>query len=118
MTKLSLMQKKESPCDFQQFGQLKLQDAVSRQNLSALFRREKKAAVDMSIVIAVLMLCLAPAIAADNFRKLFGHQYEYFHFWLTTLIFIKSSIISVIYLARNSKIRNAGKRHYVLLITC
>jgi len=34
-----------------------VQDAVSGQNLAAIFRREKKAAIDMFISITVLMLC-------------------------------------------------------------
>ena len=42
-----------------------MQDAVSGQNLSAIFRREKKAAIDMFIVIAVLMLCLAPTLVSN-----------------------------------------------------
>ncbi|KAL9969104.1 hypothetical protein ACROYT_G021273 [Oculina patagonica] len=44
-------------------------DAVSGQNAYVLFRREKKAAIDMIIVIAVLMLCLAPAIAVNMVER-------------------------------------------------
>ena len=86
-----------------------MQDAVSGQNLSAIFRREKKAAIDMFIVIAVLMLCLAPAVVSSIFEDAFGEHYGVVYVWTTTLLFINSSIDLVIYLARNSEIRNAVK---------
>ena len=44
-----------------------LADAVSGQNLSVIFKREKKMAIDMIIVITVLMLCLVPAVAINMF---------------------------------------------------
>ena len=84
-----------------------VQDAVSGQNLSAIFRREKKAAIDMFIVIAVLMLCLAPTLVSNMFKSFVGEHYELFYVWSRTLIFINSSMNPVIYLARNSAIRNA-----------
>jgi len=84
-----------------------MQDAVSGQNLAVIFRREKKAAIDMFIVIAVLMLCLAPAVAANIFKMFLGDQYGFFYVWSTTLIFINSSMNPLIYLARNSELRNA-----------
>ena len=49
-----------------------VQDAVSGQNLAAIFRREKKAAIDMFIVITVLMLCLAPAVVSSIFQDALG----------------------------------------------
>ena len=84
-----------------------VQDAVSGQNLPAIFRREKKAAIDMLIVIAVLMLCLAPTLVSNMFKSFVGEHYELFYVWSRTLIFINSSINPVIYLVRNSEIRNA-----------
>ena len=84
-----------------------VQDAVSGQNLSAIFRREKKAAIDMLIVIAVLMLCLAPTLVSNVFKSFVGEHYELFYVWSRTLIFINSSMNPLIYLARNSAIRNA-----------
>jgi len=51
---------------------IQMQDAVSGQNLAVIFRREKKAAIDMFIVIAVLMLCLAPAVAANILKMFLG----------------------------------------------
>jgi len=82
-------------------------NAVSGQNLSAIFRREKKAAIDMFIVIAVLMLCLAPAVVSSIFEDALGEHYSAVYLWTTTLLFINSSMNPVIYLARNSEIRNA-----------
>ena len=84
-----------------------MQDAVSGQNLAVIFRREKKAAIDMFIVIAVLMLCLAPAVAANIFKMFLGEQYGFFYVWSTTPIFINSSMNPLNYLARNSELRNA-----------
>ena len=86
-----------------------VQDAVSGQNLAAIFRREKKAAIDMFIVITALMLCLAPAVASSIFQDALGEHYGVVYVWTTTLIFTNSSINPVIYLVRNSEIRNAVK---------
>ena len=84
-----------------------MNDAVSGQNLSIIFRREKKAAIDMLLVIGVLMLCLAPGVAINIFKGLLNDQYDVLYVWSTTLLFINSSINPVIYLVRNSDIRNA-----------
>ena len=82
-------------------------EAVSGQNLSVLFRREKKAAIDMFIVIAALMLFLAPAIAVNMFERLLLDKFEVLYAWSAALIFFNSSINPVIYLARNREIRSA-----------
>ena len=84
-------------------------DLVSGQNLSAVFRREKKAAIDMFIVIAVLMLCLAPAVASSIFKDALGEHYGVAYVWTTTLLLINSSMNPFIYLARNREIRDAVK---------
>ena len=85
-----------------------VQDAVSGQNSSVIFRREKKAAIDMFIVIAVLMLCLAPIVVTSAFKPfILREQYDVLYLWSTTLIFINSSMNPVIYLVRNSDIRKA-----------
>ena len=83
-------------------------DAVSGQNVSILFRREKKAAIDMIIVIAVLMLCLAPAVVVNLFESSFAaEEYELLYVWSVALMYINSSINPVIYLVRNTEIRHA-----------
>ena len=84
-------------------------DAVSGENLSVIFRREKKAAIDMLIVIAVLLLCLVPLITVNIFKFLFSDKFEVLYVWSNTVIFINSSINPVIYLVRNSEIRSAVK---------
>ena len=86
-----------------------MQDAVSGQNLAVIFRREEKAANDMIIMITVLMLCLAPAIAANIFKRFVGDQYGYVYVWSTTFPFVYSSINPLIYLTRNSELKNALK---------
>lgn len=82
-----------------------VQDAVSGQNLSVIFRREKKAAIDMIIVISVLLLCLAPAVVVNVVAA--GDTFKVLYVWSVTIMFVNSSINPVIYLARNSDIRNA-----------
>ena len=82
-------------------------DAVSGQNASVLFRREKKAAIDMVIVITILMLCLAPATAINIFQPLLPAEiFGFFYVWSAGLMYVNSSINPVIYLARSYEIRN------------
>ena len=84
-------------------------NAVSGQNLSVIFRREKKAAIDMLIVMGVLMLCLVPAVFVNMFRRLLGDKFEVLYAWSAAAIFLNSSINPVIYSTRNREIRNAVK---------
>lgn len=80
-------------------------DAVSGQNLSVIFRREKKATIDMIIVVSVLLLCLASSVAVNMVAV--GDTFEVLYVWSTTVPFVNSSINPIIYLARNSDIRSA-----------
>lgn len=83
-------------------------DAVSSaQNASVLFRREKKAAMDMFIVIIVLFLCLAPGVVVNIFSFLFPEEFEVLFVWSTALAYINSAINPVIYLVRSCEVRNA-----------
>lgn len=84
-------------------------DAISGINVSVILRREKKAAIDMLIVIGVLLLFIAPAIVVSIFKSvtLCPEPFKVLHLWSSTLIYINSSINPVIYLVRSSKIRNA-----------
>ena len=84
-------------------------DTVSGQNLSVIFRREKKAAIDMLIVMAVLMLCLAPAVLINMFQSLLHDKFEILYAWSAAAVFLNSSINPVIYSVRNREIRNAVK---------
>ena len=86
-----------------------LHDAVSGQNLSAIFKRERKVTTDMFIIVATLMFCLAPSVASSMFERLLAEKYGVLYVWSTAVLFINSSINPVLYLARNSEMRNAVK---------
>ena len=75
-----------------------MQDAVSGQNLSAIFRWKRKEAIDMFIVIAVLMLCLAPAVVSSIFEVALGEHNGVVYVWTTTLLFVNSSTHESCYL--------------------
>ena len=81
-------------------------DALSGQNLAVLFRREKKAAIDMFIVVTALMLCVAPILVVNAFQRSLRETFEVMFAWSTSLLLINSSINPVIYLVRNDEIRN------------
>ena len=84
-------------------------ETVSGNNLSAIFRREKKAAIDMLIVITVLLTCLAPALAVDISRLFFPDRFDVLWLWSNSLVYVNSSINPVIYWTRKSDIRLAVK---------
>ena len=84
--------------------------AVSGPNASLImFRREKAAATDMIIVIAVQLLCLCPHISVTTFKIILTDKFEILYVWSTTVIFLNSSINPVIYMVRKSEIRSAVK---------
>ena len=62
-----------------------VRDAVSGHNLSAIFTREKKVAIDMLIVIAVLMFFLAPGLVVNMLAGLLGDKFEFWFVWTTSL---------------------------------
>ena len=84
-------------------------DAFSGHNLSVIFRREKKAAIDMFIVMALLILFLAPALFVNLFKGLLGDKFEILYAWASGAIYLNSSINPVVYSVRNREIRNALK---------
>ena len=84
-------------------------EVLSGNNLSVIFRREKKAAIDMIIVIAVLFLCLAPSIVVNIFLVSFPDKFGVLRLWCVSLIYVNSSINPVIYWVRKSDIRLAVK---------
>ena len=87
-----------------------LNDAVSEPNSSAIFKRERKVAMDMFIIVAVLMFCLAPSVATSMFESLLAeYGVLYVRLWSTAVLFINSSINPVLYLARSSEMRSAVK---------
>ena len=84
-------------------------EAVSGNNLSVIFRREKKAAIDMIIVIAVLLLCLAPSIPVNIFLVSSADKSGVLRLWCASLVYVNSSINPVIYCVWKSDIRRAVK---------
>ena len=84
-----------------------IHDAVSGQSSSALFRREKKAAMDMFTVGTVLLIFLIPALVTNMFKKLLHEKFEVMYAWSTSFLFINSSVNPVIYFVRNREIRDA-----------
>jgi len=82
-------------------------DALSGQNLAVLFRREKKATIDMLTVVFVLLLCVAPVIVVNAFQRFLGEKFEVMFAWSTSLVLLNSSINPVIYFVRNLEVRDA-----------
>ena len=72
--------------------------ALSGNTSSIVFRREKKAAIDMIIVIAALLLCLAPGVAVDilRYRMLFPDKSDVVWLCSTSLFYLSSFINPVI----------------------
>ena len=85
-----------------------VQDAMeSHQQLSIIFKREKKVAVDMFIVIIALLICLGPAMVVQIIFSHFFHQlYDLFYSWSFTLIYLNSCINPVLYIVRKKELRN------------
>ena len=52
---------------------------ISGMNTSVILRREKRAFFDMLIVIAVLLLCLMPAIVHSVLKRLFPEDIDSFY---------------------------------------
>lgn len=82
-------------------------DAVSGQDSSALVRREKKVAIDMVIVIAVLLFSLVPIVVVNMFKDFLVDEFEVLYVWSTAFLYFNSSINPVIYFVRRSEIRSA-----------
>ena len=85
-----------------------VQDAMeSHQQLSIIFKREKKVAVDMFIVIIALLICLGPAMVVQIiFSHFFRQLYDLFYSWSFTLIYLNSCINPVLYIVRKIELRN------------
>ena len=81
---------------------------VSAQQLSVIFRREQKVAVDMVIVVVVLVACLGPSFGV---KVVFYLRYLEFHGllypWAFTMLYLNSSMNPLLYLKRNRALRNA-----------
>lgn len=84
-----------------------IHNAVSGQNLSALYKREKKAAKDVFTVVVVLLIFLTPVLVVNMFQEILHENFEVMYAWSTSILFINSSINPVIYFVRNEEIRDA-----------
>ena len=81
---------------------------VGAQQLSVIFRREKKVAADMVIVVAVLVVCLAPILGINVAYNLQYHEiHARFYPWAFIMMYLNSSINPVLYLTRNEELRSA-----------
>ena len=86
-----------------------LGDAVSSQQRSLVFRREKKVAFDMCIVAIFLLASLAPAMFMKILELRFPRVHSILLPWSLTLAFLTSSINPLFYCGRNKHLRNALK---------
>ncbi len=81
---------------------------VDAQQLSVIFRREKKVAVDMAIVVVVLVACLGPMLVVKLIlQSSFPKIYDLLYPWAFTMIYLNSSINPFLYLIRNEELRSA-----------
>ena len=79
------------------------------QPLSQVFRREKKVAMDMAIVILALLLSLAPMLLNKINEKLFPKLYAALQPWALTMVFLISSFNPLLYMLRNKALRDRMK---------
>lgn len=84
-----------------------IHDVVSGQDSSALYRREKKAAKDVFMVVIVLLIFLTPVLIVNMFKEILHDNFEVMYAWSASILFINSSINPVIYFVRNGEIRDA-----------
>ena len=81
---------------------------VGTQQLSAIFRREKKVAADMVIVVVVLVACIGPVFGNNIVLQLhYLEIHDRFYPWAFTMMYLNSSINPFMYLTRNRELRSA-----------
>ncbi|KAL9969075.1 hypothetical protein ACROYT_G021240 [Oculina patagonica] len=86
-----------------------LGDAVAAHQMSAVFRREKKVALNMWIVTIFLLASLMPALTMKIFEFYYPRVHAIALPWSLTAAFMPSSINPVLYLTQNPNLRNAVK---------
>ncbi|KAL9969073.1 hypothetical protein ACROYT_G021238 [Oculina patagonica] len=84
-------------------------DAVAAHQMSALFRREKKVALNMWILAIFLLASLMPALSMKIFEVHYPRVHAIALPWSITVPFMTSCINPVLYLRRNPDLRNAVK---------
>lgn len=81
---------------------------VGAQQLSVIFRREKKIAADMVIVVLVLLACLGPILGVNVAYNLHYHEiHRRLYPWAFMMMYLNSSINPFLYLTRNGDLRSA-----------
>ena len=81
---------------------------VNAQQLSIIFKREKKVAADMAMVVVILVACLGSMLVIKLvFQSSFPKLYDLFYPWAFTMTYLNSSINPFLYLIRNEELRNA-----------
>ena len=81
---------------------------VNAQQLSIIFKREKKVAADMAMVVVILVACLGPMLVIKLvFQSSFPKLYDLLYPWAFTMTYLNSSINPFLYLIRNEELRNA-----------
>lgn len=80
---------------------------VDAQQLSVIFRREKRVAADMAIAFLTLATCLGPVFGINILQLRFPLIHRRLYPWAFTMMYLKSSINSFLYLTRNRELRIA-----------
>ena len=75
--------------------------------MKTVFHREKKVAVDMSIVTVLLFASISPAMSVALLRNRYPGVYSILFPWSLTMASILSSINPIIYFGRNKNMTSA-----------
>ena len=75
------------------------------QQVSVVFRREKKVALDMGIISLVLFLSLSPGLLNKIVEAKWPKLYIFFYPWTLTMVFLVSLLNPIIYTLRNKTLR-------------
>jgi len=75
------------------------------EQVSVVFRREKKVTLDMAIISLVLMLSLSPQLLNKTNEAKSPKLYIFVQAWTLTLVFLISSLNPIIYMLRNKALR-------------
>ena len=75
------------------------------QQVSVVFRREKKVALEMAIISLVLFLSLLPGLMNKIAEAKWPKLYIFLHPWTLTMVFLVSSLNPIIYTLRNKRLR-------------
>ena len=77
--------------------------------MTTVFQREKKVALDMSVVTVLLFASISPAMSVALLRNQYPGVYSILFPWSLTMASILSSVNPIIYFGRNKNMRSAFK---------